>query len=569
MMVRDRLREGVRDALRRLQERGLFPAGDLPEGSLTVPERETHGDYASNAAFLLAKSARRPPRDLAAALAAEIGDLGGAVARVEVAGAGFVNLFLEDRVWREEGGRVLAEGDRYGEAPRGSRRALVEYVSANPTGPLHVGHGRNAAVGDSTARILEAAGWKVTRAFYVNDMGNQMEALGRTVWKRWREIQGFPIPLDEGDYHGAYVRDLVALLAPTGVLGAAPPESIPESALGLARPVADRLLSGIRTTLERFDVRFDEWVSEREVVHESGALGRALQALKASGATYEKEGALWFRSSEHGDDEDRVLVRRSGEPTYMASDVAYHRGKFEKGFDLLVNVWGADHHGYVPRIRAALEVLGCDPSRLRVLMIQMVSLVRDGKPVEMSKRAGEFTTLEEVLDEVGPDAARFFFLLRSADAPLTFDLGLAKKQGEENPVYYVQYAHARVRSIFAKHSERGAGTGRVPPVLGDRLALPEERALLRALGRYPEVVADAAAALEPHRVPHYLQELASRFHKYYNANRVLTDDPELTRQRLALSQAVAQVVKNGLRLVGVSAPERMDRPPEGTGEPTP
>ena len=463
----------------------------------------------------------------------------------------------------------------------------VEFVSANPTGPLHVGHGRGAAYGDAVAKLLEATGWSVEREYYVNDAGRQMDILAVSVWLRYLELCGEPADFPEKGYQGDYVYDIAADLHRADgeahrrpwseVVAGLPPDGEGEAGerhmdalIGRARELLgpeswrrvhhigrEVILDLIRRDLEAFRVRYDRWFSARSLVA-SGAVERAIERLRAAGHAYEKDGALWFRASAFGDEKDRVLVRENGQPTYFASDVAYHLDKIERGFERLIDVWGADHHGYVPRLRAALAALGHDPDRLEVRLVQFAVLYRGGEKVQMSTRSGEFVTLRELREEVGTDAARFFYVLRSAEQHLDFDLDLAKSQSAENPVYYVQYAHARVCSVMRQLAERGLEHDRSRGLAAlDRLAEPQELRLVRTLARWPEVVEAAAAARAPHQVAHYLRELANDFHVCYSAVPFLVEEPALRDARLALILAVRQTIANGLGLLGVSAPESM------------
>ncbi len=542
--------------VKRIREEILkhLPA-DLPV-KVEAPPREELGDYATNAALVAAGRLKRPPRELARELAEKLARCEDLFSRVEVAGPGFINFWVAPTYWQAVVKRVLARGEEYGRSDLGKgQRVQVEFVSANPTGPLHIGHGRGAAVGDTLARILSFAGFEVVKEYYINDRGRQMEILGRSVWLRAREIAGEKIDFPEDHYRGDYIRDLAReLLARRPDLLELPEEE----ALEICREFALReILSGIRRDLEDFGVTYDVWYSEREL-YEKGEVEEALAALAEAGHLYEKEGALWFRASAFGDEKDRVVRRSTGEPTYFASDIAYHREKFlKRGFDLVVDVWGADHHGYVPRLKAVLSALGLDPERLKVLLIQMVNLIEGGKLKSMSTRAGEFVTLRELLEEVGRDAVRFTFLTRKCDAPLDFDVELVKSQSSENPVYYVQYAHARLASVFRKAEEVGLLPPSLEEIPAHRLDTAEDFRLLKLLDAFPRVIEEAAVSLEPHRVTYFLLDLATALHDYYTKHRFVSEDEELSRARLALARAVKQVLARGLNLLGVSAPERM------------
>ncbi|OAQ20268.1 arginine--tRNA ligase [Thermosulfurimonas dismutans] len=528
---------------------------DLPF-KVEPPREEAFGDYATNAALVLAGRLKRPPRELADELAGKLSARADLFSKVEVAGPGFINFFVAPGYWQSVVKEVLSRGEDYGRSELGrGRKVQVEFVSANPTGPLHIGHGRGAAVGDTLARILSFAGYEVVKEYYVNDRGRQMEILGRSVWLRARELSGEKIDFPEDHYRGDYIKDLARkLLAERPNLLTLPEEE----AVAIARDFALReILEEIKQDLIDFGVSYDVWYSERGL-YERGEVEEALRALSEAGHLYEKEGALWFRASAFGDEKDRVVRRSNGEPTYFASDIAYHREKFlKRGFDLVVDVWGADHHGYVPRLKAVLSALEIDPERLQVLLIQMVNLIEGGKLKSMSTRAGEFVTLRELMDEVGRDAVRFTFLTRKCDAPLEFDVELAKRQSQENPVYYVQYAHARLSSVFRKTEEAGLKLETFGDADYTRLDTPEDFKLFKLLDAFPQVVEDSARSLEPHRLTYFLLDLATAFHDYYTKHRFLSEDEELSRARLALARAVKQVLKTGLNLLGVSAPERM------------
>ena len=528
---------------------------DLPF-KVEPPREEAFGDYATNAALVLAGRLKRPPRELADELAGKLSTRADLFSKVEVAGPGFINFFVAPGYWQSVVKKVLSRGEDYGRSELGrGRKVQVEFVSANPTGPLHIGHGRGAAVGDTLARILSFAGYEVVKEYYVNDRGRQMEILGRSVWLRARELSGEKIDFPEDHYRGDYIKDLARkLLAERPNLLTLPEEE----AVAIARDFALReILEEIKQDLIDFGVSYDVWYSERGL-YERGEVEEALRALSEAGHLYEKEGALWFRASAFGDEKDRVVRRSNGEPTYFASDIAYHREKFlKRGFDLVVDVWGADHHGYVPRLKAVLSALEIDPERLQVLLIQMVNLIEGGKLKSMSTRAGEFVTLRELMDEVGRDAVRFTFLTRKCDAPLEFDVELAKRQSQENPVYYVQYAHARLSSVFRKAEEAGLKLENSGDADYTRLDTPEDFKLLKLLDAFPQVVEDSARSLEPHCLTYFLLDLATAFHDYYTKHRFLSEDEELSRARLALARAVKQVLKTGLNLLGVSAPERM------------
>ncbi len=567
-------------ALAHLQEKGELPPS-LPPVHLERSRDPRHGDFSTNIALVIAKAAGRPPRVIAEAIAQALPP-SGEVARVEVAGPGFINVFLTEAAYHRVIRDILDQGEAYGRSAIGKgERVCLEFVSANPTGPLHVGHGRGAAYGATLGNILEAAGFKVHREYYVNDAGRQMDILAVSIWLRYLELCGEEVPFPENGYQGDYIYDIAAdlhrevgeaLRHPVSAvfqgIGGDREEAMDaliERARALLGPAYRKVLAlglqvileDIRDTLARFGVTYDTWFSERSLI-EGGEVEKAIGRLREAGWTYEKEGALWFAASRLGDEKDRVLIRQNGQLTYFATDIAYHLNKRERGFERLMDVWGADHHGYVPRLRAALEALGIDGQSLEVLLVQFAILYRGGERVQMSTRSGEFITLRELIQEVGRDAARFFYVMRRHDQHLDFDLDLAKSQSAENPVYYIQYAHARVASVMDKLREKGLAWDRERGL--DHLTLlkeEHERALLRSLSRYGEVVEGCALAREPHQLAHYLRELATDFHTYYNAHTFLVEEAPLRDARLALVLATRQVIRNGLGLLGVSAPERM------------
>ena len=546
-----------------------------------------HGDFACNVAMQLARAAKRKPRDLAAAVVSALPP-DPLVARVEIAGPGFVNFHLAPAAYQAELQRVMDQGAGYGRSQYGAgRRVIVEFVSANPTGPLHVGHGRHAAFGATIANLLDAVGYKVHREYYINDAGRQMDILAASVWLRYLECFGEQFPFPSNGYRGDYLHPIADRLveqagrslvrraaeifrdlppdAPAGDKDAyidavivRARELLGADGFRRAFDVAlDDILADIRQDLEEFGVRYDEWFSERSL-SDGGAIDRALTRLRSHDVVYAKDGAQWFRATDFGDEKDRVVVRENGAKTYFASDIAYHLQKRERGFEQLIDVLGADHHGYVARVRAGLVAMGEPGECLEVRLVQFVTLYRGGEKVQMSTRSGEFVTLRELRREVGNDAARFFYVMRSNDQHLDFDLQLATSKSNENPVYYIQYAHARVCSVLRQMREKGYDydAARARGAL-HRLVEPHERALLASISRYPEVIELAALQRAPHALVHYLRELANDFHTYYNALPFLVDDAELRDARLTLVQGLRQVVRNGLGLLGVSAPEAM------------
>lgn len=553
MTVTDRLTSGVRAAL---AAAGL-PAAE--QCAWEVPRQAEHGDYATNVAMTLARAAKQPPRRIADAVAKNFPAMP-EVARVEVAGPGFLNVFLAP-AWTAGALReILEAGAAYGRgAGLAGQRTRLEFVSANPTGPLVIVNARAAAVGDALARLLRSQDAEVTTEYYVNDAGTQFEALARSFEARVAQEFGELAELPDNGYPGEYLIDLAkAYRAEGGQLLAGRPQH--ERLEHFGRWAVERMVEQQRRVLREYGVEFDVWSSEQRDVRDRGLAEKAVQELTARGLTYEQDGALWFRSTAvpgAGDDQDRVLRRRTGELTYFAVDVAYHHYVKFAGVDRVINLLGPDHHGYVPRMRAAMAALGHPPEAFDALIIQLVTLLRDGQPVRMSKRRGEFVLMEELLEEVGRDAARFTFLTRRHDSPLEFDLGLATRQSADNPVYYVQYAHARIRSIHRQAAEQRIEIPAWRDVDLSPLTAPEEQALIKRLLEYPNLVAGAARALEPHRIAYGLTELAAIFHPYYKTHRVIQDDRALMFARLALCTAVGRVIANGLALLGVSAPESM------------
>ncbi|MFH1115658.1 MAG: arginine--tRNA ligase [Pseudomonadota bacterium] len=556
--MKERIGSIVRQALVACadEKRIALPEVDTLKIEVSRSKDQRFGDYATNVALTLAKPLGMKPRDLASLIREHLPGEASIFETVEIAGPGFINFSLTREVWEDVLHTIHNQNGAYGRAEKTEApKVLLEFVSANPTGPLHVGHGRGAAVGDTLARLLRACGYDLATEYYVNDAGNQMKILGRSLLLRYRELMGIEIEFPADHYRGDYIKDLASELVGTD-LGKRLAELSDEEAVEPAtRYACERILDGIKEDLSVFGVTYDAYFSETRL-HESGAIEAALEELRSRGRAEEKDGALWFTMDGDEDEKDRVLVRATGEPTYFAADVAYHKDKLDRGYDLLVDIWGSDHHGYIPRVRAAVEALGYQRDVLRVLLVQFVTLVREGEKISMSTRSGEFVTLKEVLDEVGADAARFFFLSKRCDSHLDFDLDLAKKQSRDNPVYYVQYVHARVCSIFRIAAERGIDADMTDPDLSV-LSLPEELRLIKHLADFPDMLAEAAEALEPHRVTFYLIDLAELFHAYYHDNRVLTEESETKKARLYLVDAVRRVTANGLDILGVSAPEKM------------
>ncbi len=550
-MIKHELERLVEEAIARASERGDLPVVPAPEVVLERPPKAELGDYATSVALRLQRAARMAPQAVAGAITHHL-EQPAAVAAVQVAGPGFVNFFLADEWIQDQVDVILRQGAAFGRVPLGNgRRVQVEFVSANPTGPLHVGAARNAALGDTLANLLVATDHRVQREYYINDAGSRMEALGASVWARYRQLHGLSAELPADGYEGEYVTELAQEISAErgrSLLETPSDEAIQQ----LSRLAEERVMAWIERDLADMGVDFDRWYSEQSLF-DNGLFDTALGLLRDGGHVVEREGAIWFASSELGEDRDNVLIRSNGQPTYFASDVAYHYDKFlVRGFDRVIDVWAADHQGHVPRMKAMVRALGIDPDRLVVLLYQLVKLFKDGQELKMSKRAGTYVTVRELLDEVGADAARFFLIARSSDVTMNFDLDLARQQSEENPVYYVQYAHARISSILrhAGNADWSSGDVRL-------LATEPELGLIRSMLQFPELVETATLNLAPHHLPFFAQELASVFHAFYRDCRVVSDDPGLTRARLKLVSACRIVLANCLRLMGVSAPDRM------------
>jgi len=554
--IKQGLRKAVDQALQGLKESGELNYSALPDYAIEVPRERNHGDFAANVAMLMAKEARMAPRKIAEMILSRLTPLPSLVNRVEVAGAGFINFHLNQDWLYSVPPVILNMGDDYGaRAEKNGIRVQVEFVSANPTGDLHMGNARGGAIGDTLANILAAAGYEVEKEFYINDAGNQIELFGASLEARYLELLGEPFAMPEGGYAG---QDVVATVREAlerfgDCLLELGPSDRRQKLIGFA---LERRIEYIRATLSRFGIEYDVWFNESSL-YDSGEVQDVIDELAARGYIYEKDGAKWFKSTLFKDEKDEVVIRNNGIPTYFAADIAYHRNKFRRGFDWVINVWGADHHGHVARMKGAMEALGYNPDRLDVVIMQLVRLFRGGEVVRMSKRTGTLITLDELVDEVGKDAARFFFVMRSPDSHLEFDLELAKKESQENPVYYAQYAHARICSILRQCAAQGIEMPRVQEVNLQVLKEKEEIELLRKLAEFPEEIRIAAKSLAPQRLPHYVLDLAGLFHSFYNHHRVLIEDQELRNARLILLEAVKITVRNTLTLIGVSAPERM------------
>ena len=581
--MKDYLRTRLEGALRTLGAAGTLSLPEtLPPISIDPPRNPDHGDFSSNLCMLLAKPCRQSPLAIAELVVGALGE-DAQIERVEVAAPGFINFRLRQTALFGAVESILRAPESCGRSARGAgRRVQVEFVSANPTGPLHVGHGRGAAYGAALANLLRAAGYSVETEYYVNDAGRQMDILALSVWLRYLALQGQAVEFPANGYRGAYIVDIAqALVAqhgdrltrsplPAVVATVDDEEALLDARIAQCRTLlgdADygivhgfacaSILAGIREDLQAFGVEFDQWYSERSLL-ERGMLPASLQRLRETGHVFVRDGAEWFRSTDFGDEKDRVLVRENGAPTYFASDVAYHTDKFERGFDQIINIWGADHHGYIPRVRASLRAMGLEDARLEVLLVQFASLFRGGQKVQMSTRSGEFVTLRELCDEVGVNAARYYYSSRRSDQHLEFDLDLAKSQSQDNPVYYLQYAHARICSVFRQITQQ---RGRCEALDGlahfDLLVEKREHHLAGLLGRYADVVANAADQREPHAIANYLRELAGEYHAYYNTHKINVDDEALRNARVALCTGIRLVMAHGLSLLGVSAPEEM------------
>ena len=554
--MKQKIKKLIQDAARLAHQKEDLPSGEIAEAEVEEPKAGVHGDFSTNIAMVMASIQKMAPRKIAEAIVDHLQDPEAIFEKTEIAGPGFINFFVKPAAWHPVLQEIHEADTRYGATDIGQGlKFQIEYVSSNPTGPLHVGHGRGAAVGDAVANILSICGYDVQKEYYINDSGRQIMTLGRSVFLRYREILGQKVEFPEECYQGDYIRDLAARIkAQKGDALLNEPEE--DAIMICARFAAQIILDDIRDDLKLFGVEFDCWFSEQSL-YDSGRVDEIIDNFRDRETVYEKDGALWFKTSEYGDEKDRVVVKANGETTYFASDIAYHQDKFDRGFERVVDVWGADHHGYIPRMKAAVEACGYRRDQFDVILVQLVNLLRAGEPVAMSTRAGKFETLKDVISEVGRDAARFIFLTRHYESPLDFDLEVAKQKTNDNPVYYVQYVHARISSIVRKGSERGVAETSWDNKAVAQLTEPEEIDLIKSLARYPEILAGSARSMEPHRVTYYLMDLASAFHTYYNKHRVLTDDALLRCGRLNLILAVQKVIRNGLTLLGVSAPDKM------------
>ena len=586
--MKEHISELIFAAVKKLQAEQTLPTDIEPRIAVDRTKDKSHGDWASNIALTLAKPAKSNPRELAQKIVAAL-PTSEQVEKTEIAGPGFINFFINEASGYSVIKQILQQGTRFGESNVGaSKKIQVEFVSANPTGPLHVGHGRGAAYGATVASLLKAVGYDVHREYYVNDAGRQMDILATSVWLRYLEACGEKLDFPSNGYKGEYVKTIASDLQKThgtelvsasadvfkdipadepqggdkekhiDALIQKAHELLHDQYITVFNAGLDSILEDIREDLGEFSVQYEEWFSERSLSTNNDDVERAISILKEKGHIYEKEGALWFKATGFGDDKDRVVKRDNGQTTYFASDIAYHLNKFERGFEQVINIWGADHHGYVTRVKAALTALGLNAEKLVVRLVQFAILYRGKERVQMSTRSGSFVTLRELRDEVGSDAARFFYVTRRAEQHMDFDLELAKSESKDNPVYYIQYAHARLCSVMRKLDEQGLTWDQAQGEANlDKLTVPHEKALIDKLSAYPDILNNAAIAFEPHVLAHYLRELAGDFHTYYNAHKVLMDDDQVRNARLTLSAAVKQVIANGLTLLGVSAPEAM------------
>jgi len=565
-MIINEIREFIEQALKACRKDGIVPEGTKAEIEISVPRQEAHGDFATNVALALAKPAKMKPRDVAEEIVRRLPNESARLMKVEIAGPGFINFTVEPG-WYLEGLKEIYEGgEKFGRSSiGGGRKVQVEFVSANPTGPLHIGHGRGAVYGDTLASVLGHAGFDVTKEYYVNDAGNQIRTLGRSVYLRIKELEGDRIEFPEDCYRGHYIVEMARDMLAEGVdlKGQSEDEAIDM----LGRLAGERILSEIKIDLAKTGVEHDTYFFESRL-HKDDLVEKTIAWLREKGHVYDKEGAIWFGSTAFGDDKDRVLKKSDGSLTYFAADIAYHKDKFDRGFERIIDIWGADHAGYVGRMKAAVGALGHNAADFEAVLIQLVNLVKGGETVSMSTRQATYETLEDVRDEVGRDVCRYFFLMRSHNAQLDFDIDLAKKESAENPVYYIQYAHARIASIFRKAEEMGLEAADPKGVDMALLSLPEEPRLARFASALPGVVEECALALEPHKLAFYLLELARMFQSYYSKGRtderyrVLADDREVAAAKLYLLKNVQIVLQNALRILGISAPQRMDREEE-------
>lgn len=552
-MIKTRVKQLVDNCFEQGVKQGLWSEAARSSYTVEEPKHAGQGDLATNLAMVVAGKDKKNPREVAGHLVEMLKEHTDILDKVEIAGPGFVNCFINQAVWQSVLPEICKSGESFGRSAIGTgKKVMVEFVSANPTGPLSVGHGRQAVLGDAICRLLIATGHAVTREYYYNDAGRQMRVLGESTRARYLEELGRPFNFPEDGYQGEYIREIAReLIKDKG-------DSLADHAdvTPFKEKAEQVIFDDINGTLKRLEIIFDNYYNEHSL-YENGLVDDVVQTLRAKGLVYDKDGAVWFKTTEFDQPQDRVIIKSTGEPTYRLPDMAYHREKFRRGFDWMVDIFGSDHIATVPDVLAGVTALGYDASKVTVVLHQFVTLMRDGQQVKMSTRKANFVTVDELLDEVGPDVARFFFLMRKADSQLEFDLDLATKQSQENPVYYVQYGHARLASIAQKAANEGLAAGEIGDAPLHRLVEEEERALLKLMSTFPGLVEAAALDLAPHRVVFYLQELAGQFHSYYNKHRVISEDAELSLARLWLAAAVKIVLRNGLNLIGVSAPESM------------
>lgn len=556
--LQNNIKKSIQDGLLKAKEEGKLSFDEIPEFILEVPREKTHGDFASNIAMQMAKQAKKAPRVIAQSIVDHMDTEGTYINHIEIAGPGFINFKLDQSWLYEVLNDIGQKKESYGHSPMGQGKKInVEFVSANPTGPMHMGNARGGALGDSLAALLKAAGYEVTKEFYINDAGNQIERFGESLEARYLQLLGHKAQIPEGGYQGEditeHMRNFIEIEGERYL------NVDPETRRTVFVDYAlKKNIDRLQKDLGDYGIHYDVWFSEKNQLHKTGAVKEVIELLKEKGHTYEKDGALWFKSSEFGGEKDEVLIRNNGIPTYFAADIAYHRDKLEKrNFDLAINIWGADHHGHIARLKGALEAIGIDPEKLEVIIIQLVRLYRNGEIARMSKRSGKAITLSDLVEEVGKDAARFFFNLRSAGSHLDFDLDLAVKQSNENPVFYVQYAHARICSILRQMEKEGITLDIIQTANPSLLKEEQELDLIRRLADLPQEIEIAAHNLDPSRITHYVLDVASLFHSFYNACRVRVEDEELMKARLLLILCTRQVLANVLKLLGIDAPERM------------
>jgi arginyl-tRNA synthetase len=558
--VKDKLNALLTNTINNCFEKGVLLKSSLPEYVIEIPNNPDHGHFATNLPLTLSSIQKRNPREIASIIVDNLIDEEHFIERFEVAGPGFINFWIRPDEWLRVLSDIVSLRHNYARSRIGNgQKVLVEFVSANPTGPLHLGHGRGAALGDTLCRILSFCGYEVVREFYINDAGQQIRLLGESIFSRYKQMNDPEYPFPENGYHGGYISELAGKISEENHLHNMSEE---EATHFCAQKGRELMLEEIKRDLSYFRVGIDIWFSENELFG-NGLLHDTLETIRKTGRLYEKDGALWIKTTDFGDDKDRVIRKSDDQFTYFATDISYHLDKQRRGFSKAINIWGADHHGYVPRIKAALSVHGIPEDWLSVILIQLVKLWKGGQEVKMSKRAGRFVTLKELADEVGVDAVRFVFLTKNHDSPLDFDIDLVKKQDSDNPVYYVQYAHARICSIFRKADSEGISMTDRPDDLPKLLVLEEEASLIRLMAEFPSLLEDIARTLEPHRLTYYLTELAASFHKYFNLgnkipeHRIVTSNRKLSQARLFLADAIRVIIANGLELLGISAPEKM------------